>query len=163
MEKQIFVIGHRNPDTDSVASAIAYAALKRQLGHKNVIAAAAGELNPQTSYIIERLGIEPPLYLADVHPKVRDIIKFKPVTASADMPLRDALQLFHTHTIRVLPVVDAAGMPIGLVSLLKLSEKYLVAGSDRKRGIDTSLRSLAACLDATFLAGDPADEVEHLH
>lgn len=163
MEKQIFVIGHRNPDTDSVASAIAYAALKRHLGHNNVIAATAGELNPQTRYIIERLGIESPLYLADVHPKVRDIITSKPITATADMPLREVLQLFHKYTIRVLPVVDGANMPIGLVSLLKLSEKYLVAGTDRKRGIDTSLRSLAACLDATFLTGAPDDEVEHLH
>lgn len=163
MEKQIYVIGHRNPDTDSVASAIAYAALKRHLGYKNVIAAAAGELNPQTSYIVDRLDIEPPLYLADVHPKVRDIIKFKPVTATADMPLRDVLQLFHKHTIRVLPVVDGANTPIGLVSLLKLSEKYLVAGTDRKRGIDTSLRSLAACLEATFLSGEATDEIEHLH
>ena len=50
------VVGHRNPDTDSVASAIAYAAFKRRLGHDNVIAAMAGAPNPQTSYILNRLG-----------------------------------------------------------------------------------------------------------
>ncbi|BCS53101.1 putative manganese-dependent inorganic diphosphatase [Geobacter sp. SVR] len=161
--KKIFVIGHRNPDTDSIASAIAYAALKRQLGQSNVVAAAAGEPNPQTRYVLERLGIEPPPVLPDVHPKVRDIIKREPVTAMASAPLRDALQLFHQHAIRVLPVVDSARVPVGMVSLLKLSEKFLVAGSDRTRGIDTSLASLAGCLEGTFLAGDPADEVEHLH
>ncbi len=163
MDKQIYVIGHKNPDTDSIASAIAYAELKTLMGQNNVTAAAAGEPNPQTRYIIERLGIKPPLYLTDIHPKVRDIIKRPPVTATSDMSLREVLQLFHQHTIRVLPVVDDSNIPVGVVSLLKLSEKYLVAGTDRKRGVDTSLRSVAACLDATFLAGGPADEVEHLH
>src|SRR6185369_8715574 len=69
----------------------------------------------------------------------------------------------HRHTIRVLPVVDAANTPTGVVSLLKLSEKFLVAGSDSKRGVDTSQRSLAECLDSTFLTGEPTEEVEHLH
>ena len=163
MDRQIYVIGHRNPDTDSIASAIAYADLKRCLGHTNVVAAAAGEPNPQTRYILERLGIAAPLYLADVHPKVRDIITRLPITARADMSLRDALQLFHKHTIRVLPVVDAGNRPIGVVSLLKLSEKYLVAGTSRKRGIDTSLSSLCRCLEGTFLSGGPGDGMEHLH
>ena len=163
MEKRIYVIGHKNPDTDSIASAIAYAELKQKLGQKNVIAATAGEPNPQTRYILERLGISAPLYLADVHPKVRDVINRQPVTARANMPLRDVLQLFHQHNIRVLPVVNESRIPVGVVSLLKLSEKYLVAGTDRKRGVDTSLRSIAECLDAVFLAGEPADDIEHLH
>lgn len=163
MDKQIYVVGHRNPDTDSVASALAYAALKNRQGQTNVTAAMAGEPNPQTRYILERLGMEPPVYLADVHPKVCHVINRQPVTAAANTPLRDALGVFHKHGIRVLPVVDDGGAPLGLVSLLKLSEKYLVAGTDRKRGVDASLRTLAACLDGTFLAGAPADKVEHLH
>jgi len=163
MDKQIYVVGHRNPDTDSIASALAYAALKNQQGQTNVTAAMAGEPNPQTRYILERLGIEPPVYLADVHPKVCHVINRQPVTAAATTPLREALGVFHKHGIRVLPVVDEGGAPLGLVSLLKLSEKYLVAGTDRKRGVDASLRTLAACLDGTFLAGAPTDEVEHLH
>ncbi|GLI38544.1 putative manganese-dependent inorganic diphosphatase [Geobacter hydrogenophilus] len=163
MDKQVYVVGHRNPDTDSVAAALAYAALKNRQGQTNVTAAMAGEPNPQTRYILERLGIEPPVYLADVHPKVCHVINRQPVTAVSSTPLRDALGIFHKHGIRVLPVVDEGGAPLGLVSLLKLSEKYLVAGSDRKRGVDASLRTLASCLDGTFLTGAPTDEVEHLH
>ena len=153
MHRNIYVIGHRNPDTDSIASAIAYAELKKRQGHATVLAAMAGEPNPQTRYILQRLGLETPLFLADVHPKVRDVLKRQPITAASSMPLKEVLELFHRHTIRVLPVVDAANAPIGVVSLLKLSEKYLVAGTDRKRGVDTSLRSLAECLDGTFLTG----------
>ena len=163
MQKQVYVIGHRNPDTDSIASAIAYAAFKRRLGHENVVAAMAGAPNPQTSYILNRLGVEPPLYLADVHPKVRDVLARSPITAGASMPLKEALELFHQHAIRVLPVVDQAGVPQGVVSLLKLSEKYLVAGSDRRRGVDSSLRNLCHCLEATVLSGELSDELEHLH
>jgi manganese-dependent inorganic pyrophosphatase len=163
MNRKVYVIGHRNPDTDSIASAIAYATLKNIQGQSNVHAAMAGEPNPQTRYILERLGIETPLFLADVHPRVRDIIKQQPITATASMTLKEVLELFHSHTIRVLPVVDTDKSPIGVVSLLKLSEKYLVAGTDRKRGVDTSLHSLGTCLDGTFLTGKPSDVVEHLH
>lgn len=164
MAKKIYVIGHRNPDTDSIAAAIAYAELKKELGQPEVVAAMAGEPNPQTRYVLDRLGVVPPLYLADVHPKVRDVLNRRPVTAAAAMPLKEALELFHRYTIRVLPVVDGDNVPLGVVSLLKLSEKYLVAGTDRKRGVDASLRSLTACLDGTLLAGGPAeDELEHLH
>jgi manganese-dependent inorganic pyrophosphatase len=163
MQTTTYVIGHRNPDTDSIASAIAYAELKRILGDPTVEAAMAGEPNPQTSYILGRLAIAHPLYLADVHPKVADVLNREPVTAHPDMPLLNALELFHRNNIRVLPIVDDAGRPAGLVSLLRLSEKYLVAGRDRMRGVNTSLRLLAGCLEGTFLSGAPSEAQEHLH
>lgn len=163
MGKQVYVIGHRNPDTDSIASAIAYAELKRLQGVREVSAAMAGMPNPQTRYILECLSIEAPRYLADVHPKVRDIVTRRPVTALAATPLKDALELFHRHTIRILPVIDGENRPVGVVSLLKLSEKYLVAGNDRKRGVDTSICSLSVCIGGTILAGSASVEVEHLH
>lgn len=163
MNKQIYVIGHRNPDTDSIASAVAYAALKQRQGQRNVRAAMAGRPNPQTSYILNRLGIEPPLYLADVRPKVRDVLGRGPITGESGQTLKEALELFHRHGIRVLPVVNDRRQPVGIVSLLKLSEKYLVAGTGRKRGVDTSLTALAATLEAEYLTGDPSTAIEHLH
>lgn len=163
MHEKIYVIGHKNPDTDSIASAIAYSALRNVQGHQNVVAAMAGQPNPQTSYILGRLGIDPPVYLADVHPKVRDLINRDPVTASPDLPLKEALLLFHKHSVRVLPIVNEQKIPLGVVSLLKLSEKYLVAGTDRRRGVDSSLATLACCLEAELLSGEHSEGVEHLH
>jgi manganese-dependent inorganic pyrophosphatase len=160
MDKKIYVVGHKNPDTDSVASAIAYAELKKKLGHSNVYAAMAGSPNPQTRYILDRLGIEPPQYLADVHPKVKDVISRQPVTARDSTPLKEALELFHKYGIRVLPVVDEFEVPCGVVSLLRLSEEYLVAGSGSRRLIYASVSSLYKCLEGKFLAGEPSDEVE---
>ena len=163
MKKQIYVIGHRNPDTDSVASAIAYAELKRALGVEGVTAAMAGALNPQTTWLLARLGLDAPLYLADVHPKVRDVVGRTPVTVAADAPLLSALQLFHHNSIRMLPVLDTAGSPVGVIPLLKIAERSLRTGLDSLRLVTASLASLAACLEGEFLVGGPDPEVEKLH
>ncbi|GAB4300329.1 MAG: putative manganese-dependent inorganic diphosphatase [Desulfuromonadia bacterium] len=163
MNRTVYVIGHRNPDTDSIASAISYADFKRQTGFRNVHAAMAGMPNPQTKYILERLGVPQPIYLADVHPRVSDLVRRSPIVASASLPIREALQLFHANNIRVVPVVDGDNRPVGLVSLLKLSERYLVAGSDRRRGVDASFNSIARSLEGRFVAGEGSGRVEHLH
>src|SRR5512141_3230590 len=111
VEKTVYVIGHRNPDTDSVASAIAYAALKHQTGMSGAVAAMAGEPNPQTRYILDRLGIADPIYLADVHPKVRDIVNRSPVTISMQSSAYEALEKFQSSGVRVLPVLDDSQRP----------------------------------------------------
>lgn len=153
MEKTVYVIGHRNPDTDSIASAIAYAELKRRTGMHKAVAAMAGEPNPQTRYILGRLGIADPLYLADVHPKVRDIVNRQAVTVTMESSAYEALEKFHASGVRVLPVLDEVGRPQGSLSLLRLSENYLVPGSDRQREFTTTLPSLAATLSGSFVAG----------
>jgi len=153
LEKTVYVIGHRNPDTDSIASAIAYAALKRQTGMAGAVAAMAGEPNPQTRYILERLGIADPLYLADVNPKVRDIVNRSPVTISLLSSAYEALKKFHASGVRVLPVVDGEGRPGGSLSLLRLSENYLLADDQRQREFTTTLPSLAATLSGRFASG----------
>ncbi|HZV81177.1 MAG TPA: putative manganese-dependent inorganic diphosphatase [Geobacteraceae bacterium] len=153
MEKTVYVIGHRNPDTDSIASAIAYADLKRRTGLPGAVAAMAGEPNPQTRYILDRLGIADPLYLADVHPKVCDIVNRRPVTVSMVSSAYEALEKFHSSGVRVLPVLDDGGTPQGSLSLLRLSENYLVPGSDRQREFTTTLPSLASTLSGRFITG----------
>ena len=156
MDKTVYVIGHRNPDTDSIASAIAYAALKRQTGMAGAVAAMAGEPNPQTRYILDRLGIAEPLYLADVNPKVCDIVNRSPVTISLQSSAYEALKKFHASGVRILPVLDDSGRPAGSISLLRLSENYLLAGDDRQREFTTTLPSLAATLAGRFVTDGSA-------
>lgn len=157
MNKTVYVIGHRNPDTDSIASAIAYAALKRQTGLPGALAAMAGEPNPQTRYILDRLGVADPLYLADVHPKVRDILKREPVTLAMDSSAYEALEKFQSSGVRVMPVLDESGRPQQSLSLLRLSESYLLPGSDRQREFVTTLPSLARTLSGRFACGGKED------
>ncbi|MDD2898101.1 MAG: putative manganese-dependent inorganic diphosphatase [Desulfuromonadaceae bacterium] len=154
MIKTTYVIGHRNPDTDSIASAIAYAALKQRLGDNSVIAAMAGAPNPQTRYILDRLNIPDPLFLADVHPKVRDTLKRQPVTIERTASAYEALELFNKSGVRVLPVVDSENRPCGILSLLRLSESYLLPSKDKLRQVRTSLPNLAKTLSAHFETGD---------
>lgn len=157
MDKTLYVIGHRNPDTDSVAAAIAYACLKRQMGVPGVVPAMAGEPNPQTRYVLERLGIAAPVYLADVHPKVRDILNRRPVKVRKTASAYEALGLFHQSGVRVLPVVDEQGKPLGTLSLLRLSESYLLPAGEQQREIRTSLSSLARTLGGRFVVGGEDD------
>ena len=70
----VVVVGHRNPDSDSICSAIAYAELCRRQGRTEVRPARAGELNRQTEFILETLGVAPPERVHDVFPRVRDIL-----------------------------------------------------------------------------------------
>ncbi len=153
MHKTTYVIGHRNPDTDSIASAIGYAALKQKLGDSSVIAAMAGAPNPQTRYILDRLQIPDPYFLADVHPKVRDTLKRQPVTIHRQDSAYEALELFNKSGVRVLPVVDCDNKPCGILSLLRLSESYLLPCKDKLRQVTTSLPSLAKTLAGHFETG----------
>jgi len=155
--KTIYVTGHKNPDTDSIASAIGYAALKQRLGNQNVIAAMAGTPNPQTAYILGRLGLPTPLFLADVHPKVRDTIRRKAITVPPHTSAYEALELFNQNGVRVLPVVDDSGRPGGVLSLQRLSESYLLPSREKLRQVTTTFSCLARTLGGSYLCGGAGD------
>lgn len=157
MEKIQYVIGHRNPDTDSIAAAISYAALKTRMGMSNVVPAMAGEPNPQTRFVLDRLAIADPVYLTDVHPKVCDTLNRQPVTVDMHSSAYEALEIFHQSGVRVLPVLNHQGKPCGVLSLLRLSEKYLLPGRDQQREIVTTANALAKSLSGRFVTGGDDD------
>ncbi len=157
MTKTTYVIGHRNPDTDSIASAIAYADLKQRTGHPDTLAAMAGIPNPQTRYILDRLGIPGPLFLADVHPKVRDTINRQAITIAPHASAYEALELFKKSGVRVLPVVDETNKPCGVLSLQRLSESYLLPSREKLRQVTTSLTCLARTLSGAYVCGGRED------
>ncbi|MBI5962732.1 MAG: inorganic diphosphatase, partial [Chloroflexi bacterium] len=75
MPDQIFVIGHVNPDTDSIASAMGYAWLLRERDGVNTVAARAGALNAQTSWVLKTLGLEAPFLLTDASPRFESVMR----------------------------------------------------------------------------------------
>ncbi len=113
-----FVIGHVNPDTDSIASAMGYAWLLRERDKEELIAARAGALNPQTAWVLKRLGLEPPILLNDASPRFESVTRQLDVTGP-DQPLRDAWAIA-SRTWGVAPVVDPDGKPFGLVNGISL-------------------------------------------
>lgn len=159
--ERIFVVGHRNPDTDSICSAIAYARLKQRLGFDGVEAARAGHLNRQTEFVLQSVGMPAPRLLTDVHPRVSDIVPRKPVTIQVGAPLAEALELFHEHRIRLLPVVDADESPVGLLVLKNAAERFLVPRDEALlRRLSASVQTLCRCLQAEVLTGFELETVE---
>lgn len=113
----IYVIGHVNPDTDSIAAAMGYAWLLQDQGQP-AVAARAGHLNPQTTWVLDYLGIEPPMLLSDASPRFATI-SHRLSTASPEHPLREVWSIAN-RTGGVAPIVDDDGKPYGLVSVISL-------------------------------------------
>lgn len=118
--RKTYVIGHANPDTDSIASAMGYAWLLRDLNlyGENVAAARAGHLNPQTTWVLDRLGLEAPVLLTDASPRFESIAR-RFNTTTPDRPLREVWAVAN-RTGGVAPIVDNDGKPYGLVNVMSL-------------------------------------------
>lgn len=159
----IYVIGHKNPDTDSICSAMAYARLRAAQGLEGVQAARAGNINRQTEFVLEELALPIPPVLTDVHPRVRDVLGEHVVTIAHDAPLSRALELFHLHSIRMLPVVDADNRPLGALFLKRVSERFLVPRQEKDiRRVQASPASIMKCLKASALNLVDGESIENL-
>ncbi len=114
MASQIFVIGHVNPDTDSIASAMGYAWLLKERDGLETVAARAGAINPQTAWVLKNLRLEAPLLLTDASPRFESVMR-RLDTVSPDRLLGEAWSIL-TRTGGSAPVVNADGTPYGLVT-----------------------------------------------
>lgn len=164
MQKDVvYVVGHKNPDTDSICSAMAYARLRQQQGLHNVQAARAGNVNRQTEFVLEELALPVPPLLVDVYPRVRHVVGEHAVTIPAGAPLSRALELLHLHNIRLLPVIDEERRPLGLLSLKRVSERFLIPSQEKEiRRVQASAESIRQCLKASALHMVEGDSVEEL-
>ncbi|HLL79350.1 MAG TPA: putative manganese-dependent inorganic diphosphatase, partial [Ktedonobacteraceae bacterium] len=116
MARPIYVIGHKNSDLDSIASAYAYARLLRQQGEEQAIAARNGELKPEVRFVLERYGVEPPEAIDDVYLQVRDVMRRGVISAQLDLSLLEAGQMLQEHNRRSMPVVDAENKVHGIIA-----------------------------------------------
>lgn len=113
-----YVVGHLNPDTDAIASAVGYAWLLAQRDGVNAVPARAGALNPQTAWVLKTLGLEPPQLLSDASPVFESVAR-RFETVDPARPLSDAWRIAHQNK-SVVPVVTADGRPYGLISGLSV-------------------------------------------
>jgi len=124
MRDQIYVIGHVNPDTDSIAAAMGYAWLLQERDGVEAIAARAGALNPQTTWVLKRLELEAPLLLTDASPRFEAVTR-RLDTATPDSPLREAWAIT-SRTGGIAPIINEDGSPLGLITGNSLFD-YLAA------------------------------------
>lgn len=110
----IYVIGHVNPDTDSIAAAMGYAWLLRERDGADTVAARAGAYNPQTVWVLKHLGLEGPMLLTDASPRFESVMR-RYDTTTPDRPLREAWAI-SARTGGIAPILNPDGTPFGLVT-----------------------------------------------
>ncbi|MBE5809452.1 MAG: putative manganese-dependent inorganic diphosphatase [Clostridiales bacterium] len=119
----IYVCGHRNPDTDSIVSAMAYAALNNALGDHDYVPARLGQLNDESTFLLERFGFEPPLLLTTVRTQVRDIEYDIPPTIGRQVPVSHAWQILREHkSLPAVPVTCEDGSLYGMITAGSVAE-----------------------------------------
>ena len=125
-QERIFVIGHKNPDTDSICSAIAYADIKnRTTQSKRYIPKRAGQINEETRYVLNRFGVQPPAYLGNIGTQVKDMdIRLSP-QADKNMSLKNTWDLMQENGIVSLPIRDKEGCLEGLVTIGDIAKTYM--------------------------------------
>ena len=112
----VYITGHRNPDTDSIVSAMAYAALKNALGQREYVAARLGQVSDETQAVLDRFGFEAPMLINNVRTQVRDLDYDTPPTLSAAATMSRAWQAMQQDRIFVLPVAKEDGTLHGMLS-----------------------------------------------
>ena len=117
MEKPIFVIGHKNPDTDSICSAIAYASLKSELDpNANYSAGRSGQINSETEYVLEYFGVKAPEFISDVKTRISDIEIRKAPGISQDTSLKKAWEQMKGANAVTLPVTKGGKLE-GIITI----------------------------------------------
>ena len=159
-----FVIGHKNPDADSICSAIAYAAFKEARGETGYVAARCGNSNARIDAILGRFHTPLPLYLSDVSPRVHDMMTPSPRAVTEDATCAEALKLIDEHGISFLPVISARKKALGSVTLASLGHFFIPRLDEPRamRQVRTSLARIAQSLKASVLHAVDENRLEEL-
>ena len=154
---RVHVTGHRNPDLDSVGSAIGYAELMQRLHPGDeYLPARLGEVNAQTAWALERSGAPSPALLGHIMLRVRDVMQERVVTADADAPVRDVGLAMAEHGLDLIPIVDRDGALVGVVTERNLARAYIreSRGASAFGDRPVSVQAMKSVLGGEILAGD---------
>lgn len=159
-KEEIHVIGHINPDTDSVCSALAYASLKRQLTGQNYVAKRAGQINSETRFVLQKFHVQEPEYLSDVRTQVFDIDVVQVPGVSCNISLKKAWELMKEEMLVTLPVVREDGTLEGLITIEDIAKSYMdVYDSRIIASARTPFRNLVETLEGEMITGNPDQEI----
>ncbi len=159
-----YIIGHKNPDADSVCAAIAYAAYKEARKQPGYIAARCGNSNARIDAILARFEHPLPILLTDVTPRVRDVMVSNVVSIPQDATCAEALELIDEHDVRVLPVITEDRRVTGTVSIFQLGGFFVpkVRALREMRKVHTSLGHIARALRASVIHLPDSNREEEL-
>lgn len=148
----VYVFGHRNPDTDAICSALAYADFLQQTTRPDAIAACCGTPNQRTEFALRQAGLQPPRIIMDIRAELEDVCNRSAVVARRDDVFFDVYQRMNEHEVRSIPVLDDNGSVTGIVTLLDLLELMLQGGVDpiRSREVRSSLSKVLSVVGGEF-------------
>ena len=156
--KPTIVIGHKNPDTDSIVSAIAYANLKNKKGKGTFTAARAGEINEETKFVLDYFKAQAPTYIDNIKTQVSDIEIRHTEGVNRFISLKRAWELMQNLSVVTLPAVDQNGMLEGLITVSDIAYSYMnVYDSDILAKAHTKYKNIIETLNAQIVVGDEAD------
>lgn len=158
--KKVWVVGHKNPDTDSICAAISYAYLKNQSGDKKTyVAKRAGAVNEETRYVLERFGVEEPLLVTYAGAQIKDINIRKTAGVSNQISLKRAWELMKKLEVVTLPVTNQFGKLEGVIVTKDIATSYMdVLDNCVLSKARTQYKTIAETIDGEVYAGN-----EHAH
>ena len=153
-KEKVYVIGHKNPDTDSICSAIAYADLRQKVTGQVHEAKRAGHVNDETAYVLERFGVEAPKLLTDVRLQVRDLDIHEMQGLKPNASIRDTWERMRQEQAKTLPIVKDDEL-VGVVSTGDIAKSYMdVYDSEILSKARTQYRNIIETLDGTMITGN---------
>ncbi|MCF0110285.1 MAG: putative manganese-dependent inorganic diphosphatase [Erysipelotrichaceae bacterium] len=152
----IYITGHKNPDTDSICSAIAYAYLKQQCG-ENAVAIRIGEVNNETKFVLDTFGVDAPPFVTDIRTRVRDIDFDDVVTIPPTGMLHEAIEIMRKYKKKVIAVVDGRNHLLGMATISDITNTIVEEGEKKRELIShTPISNFAKLLNAR-LAFEPTE------
>lgn len=131
MKNRIYITGHKNPDTDSIASAIVYADLKNKIDKKNeYIPIRLGSLNLESKWVLDRWKSKAPIYIDNLRPTIDDLNLEMPLVVDRDISLYEAANYLQPKNVSFLPIVDRENRLEGIVTLSNLTKSYMNVWDD---------------------------------
>ena len=151
---KVVVIGHRNPDTDSICSAIAYAELKNKTSDLVCEPRRAGKMNQETEFVLKKFGVKPPRMCTDVNPKIRDVDYREMPGIPGSTSLRKAWEIMRDQKIDTLPVTSADNELEGVITVKDIATANMdVFDTEILSKSKTSYKNILETLDGTMVVG----------
>lgn len=153
MKERVYITGHKNPDTDSIASAIVYADLKKRLDdEKNYIPIRLGELNLESKWVLKKWGQKAPQLIENLKPTLADLQLLTPLTVKSDISLYEAANYLQPRSRTFLPIVDSSNRLEGIVTLSNLTKSYMnVWDDDILHKSNATIENILAVLSGTLV------------
>jgi manganese-dependent inorganic pyrophosphatase len=160
-KQTIYVIGHKNPDTDSICSAIAYADMKNRTEEGTFIPMRAGQINEETEYVLKYFHVAAPAYLEDIGTQVKDMDIHKTQGARSDISVKEAFNLMTENGAVTLPITDEENNLEGLITIGDIARSYMDAYDNTVvAAAKTQYRNIASTLNGEILVGDAESYID---